>query len=71
MTLESLLLTLSRIKNIVIADKEKLADSWFKPEILGALENVSIDWVEPTSEDDGNGIIEIFISTPNGEIKID
>jgi hypothetical protein len=61
----------SRIKSIVIADKDKLADSWFKSEILGALENVSIDWVEPTSEDDGNGIREICISTPNGETKID
>jgi hypothetical protein len=41
----------SKIEKIVIADKDQLAESWFKPEILGALDKVTIDWVDPSAND--------------------
>ncbi len=63
--------TVSKIEKIVISDKDQLSDSWFKSEILGALENVSIDWVDPSSQDGETGIISVHLSTPNGSIVLD
>ncbi len=61
----------SKIEKIVIADKDQLADSWFKSEILGALDNVSIDWVDPSANDGDNGIVAVHLSTPNGSVVLD
>lgn len=61
----------AKIEKIVISDKNQLSDSWFKFEILGALENVSIDWVDPTSQDGETGIISVHMSTPNGSLNLD
>ncbi len=61
----------SKIEKIVIADKEQLSDSWFKPEILGALSGVSIEWTDSDSNDGDNGIVGIEVATPNGVIKLD
>jgi hypothetical protein len=58
-------------EKIVISDKEQLSDSWFKSEILGALENVSIDWVDPSSQDGETGIVSVHLSTPNGSEVLD
>ena len=44
----------SQIEKIVIADEEQLAESWFKSEILRALEKVTIDWVDPPVKDGDN-----------------
>ena len=61
----------SKIEKIVIADKDQLADSWFKSEILGALAEVSIDWVDPSANDGDNGIVAVHLSTPNGSVVLD
>ena len=63
--------TVSKIEKIVISDKDQLSDSWFKTEILGALENVSIDWVDPSSQDGETGIVSVHLSTPNGSVVLD
>ena len=61
----------STIKKIVIADKDQLADSWFKSEILGALNNVAIDWVDPNVNDGDNGIVAVHLETPIGSVVLD
>jgi len=61
----------SKIEKIVIADKDQLAESWFKPEILGALAEVTIDWVDPSTNDGDNGIVAVHLSTPNGSVVLD
>jgi hypothetical protein len=61
----------SKIEKIVIADTDQLADSWFKSEILGALDNVTIDWVDPSANDGDNGIVAVHLSTPNGSVVLD
>jgi hypothetical protein len=61
----------SSIEKIVIADKDQLAESWFKAEILSALGNVSIEWVDPSENDGDNGIVAVDLKTPNGVIRLD
>ena len=63
--------TVSKIEKIVIADKEQLSDSWFKTEILSALDKVSIDWVDPSTQDGETGIVSVHLSTPNGSVVLD
>jgi hypothetical protein len=63
--------TVAKIEKIVIADKDQLSDSWFKTEILGALENVSIDWVDPSTQDGETGIVSVHLSTPSGAVVLD
>jgi hypothetical protein len=63
--------TVSKIEKIVIADKDQLSDSWFKSEILSALENVEIDWVDPSSQDGETGIVSVHLITPNGSVVLD
>jgi hypothetical protein len=48
-----------------------LAESWFKSEILGALAAVTIDWVDPSTNDGDNGIVAVHLSTPNGSVVLD
>ena len=61
----------SKIEKIVIADTDQLAESWFKAEILGALDKVTIDWVDPSANDGDNGIVAVHLSTPNGSVVLD
>ncbi len=63
--------TVSKIEKIVISDKDRLSDSWFKSEILGALGNVPIDWVDPSSQDGETGIVAVHLKTPNGSVVLD
>lgn len=63
--------TVSKIEKIVISAKGQLSDSWFKPEILAALENVSIDWVDPSSQDGETGIVSVHLNTPYGSVVLD
>jgi hypothetical protein len=64
-------IAVSKIVKISIADKDQLSDSWFKDEILGALGNVSIDWIDTANQDDEAGIISVQLSTPNGFVVLD
>ena len=60
-----------QIEKIVIADKEKLSDSWFKTEILNGLDSVSIDWIDPSTQDGETGIVSVHLSTPSGSVVLD
>ncbi len=64
-------IAVSKIVKISIADKDQLSDSWLKDEILGALGNVSIDWIDTANQDDEAGIISVQLSTPNGFVVLD
>jgi hypothetical protein len=55
--------TVSKIEKIVISDKDQLSDSWFKEEILAALGDVTIEWVDPSTNDDQSGIVAVHLST--------
>ena len=61
----------AKIKKIVIADKDQLADSWFKEDIVASLEEVSVEWLSPNEADTGNGIVSISLNTPSGIVIID
>lgn len=61
----------AEIEKIVIADKDKLADSWFKDEILVSLGNVNIEWVHPSTNDNQTGIVAVQLSTPFGITVLD
>jgi hypothetical protein len=61
----------ARIEKIVIADKDQLADSWFKEEIIEALSGISVEWVNPISNDGENGITQITVKTPSALITLD
>ena len=62
---------LAEIKRIGIADKNQLNDSWFKTEILAALGEVEINWIEPSANDGRHGIKEVHFQTPKGNVLID
>ena len=62
---------LAEIEKIVIADKDQLADSWFKDEILAALGDVNIEWVDPATNDDQSGIVSVHLTTPQGLVILD
>jgi hypothetical protein len=55
----------------VIADKEKLTDSWFKDDILASLGDVDIEWVDPSTNDNQSGIVAVYLATPGGVVVVD
>ncbi len=59
------------IEKITVADKDELSKSWFKDEIMIALQKTKIEWASPSSNDDQAGIVSIRFSTPNGDVEID
>ena len=61
----------AKIEKIVIADSEKLQDSWFKNEILDSLGKVQIEWIDLGGEEDINGIVAIHLSHLDDQIVID
>ena len=61
----------AEIKKIVIADHEKLTDSWFKDEILNSLGGVSIEWIDPELNDNQTGIVSVHLTTPTGLVILD
>jgi hypothetical protein len=61
----------SKIEKIVIADEDKLSDSWFKEEILSALSEVGIEWIEKHQNDGEKGIVSVEVRTPAGVIVLD
>jgi hypothetical protein len=62
---------LAEIRKIIIADKEQLAGSWFKEEILASLGQVQIQWVDPELTDIDTGILAVHMITPNGVVILD
>jgi len=61
----------AEITKIVIADADKLADSWFKSEILASMGAISIEWIDPRENDDQSGIVSIEIATNQGKVLLD
>lgn len=62
---------LTEIEKIVIADKDRLTDSWFEQEILSSLGKVEIKWVDPITNDQQTGILAVQLSTPSGVVILD
>jgi len=58
----------AKIEKIRIAGQDELSDSWFRDEILSALSGVVIEWVNLDQSDCEVGILELELSTPNGNI---
>jgi hypothetical protein len=61
----------ARIEKIVIADKEMLADSWFKDDISASLGNIVIDFTTTKSGDDSAGIVAVIFGVSNKSEIID
>jgi hypothetical protein len=59
------------IAKIVIADKDQLADSWFRQEILSGLSGLQIEWVDPDKSDGMSGILAIQMEVASQIISID
>jgi hypothetical protein len=62
---------LASIKKIVIAAKDQLAGSWFKEEIIASLEDVTIEWVDPSKVEYQTGLIAIHLEAPSGLVILD
>ena len=63
--------SVAKISKLVIADDEKLADSWFQDEIKSALTGVEIEWVKPESNEGDKGIVAVELSVNNKVVKLD
>jgi hypothetical protein len=61
----------AKINKLVIADDEKLADSWFQDEIKTALSGVEIEWVKPESNEGDKGIVAVELTVNNSKIRLD
>ena len=55
----------AKISKLVIADDEKLADSWFQDEIKSALTGVEIDCVKPELTEGDKGIVAVELTVNN------
>ena len=51
--------SVAKISKLVIADDEKLADSWFQDEIKIALSGVEIEWVKPESNEEIKELLQL------------
>ena len=60
----------AKISKLVIADDEKLADSWFQDEIKSALTGVEIEWVKPELNQGDKGIVEVYFEIRSQSILI-
>jgi len=63
--------SVAKITKLVIADDEKLADSWFQDEINSALSGVEIEWVKPESNEGDKGIVAVELTVNNSKIRLD
>jgi hypothetical protein len=63
--------SVAKITKLVIADDEKLADSWFQDEIKSALTGVEIEWVKPESNEGDKGIVAVELTVNNLKVRLD
>ena len=61
----------AKIAKIILADDQKLADSWFKSEIEFGLEHIEIEWVNPDLNRGDNGIVAIELLLWDKVITLD
>ena len=59
------------IQKITIADNDQLSDSWFRQEILEALNEISIEWERSNSNISNEGIVSISLSFNGKIVEID
>jgi hypothetical protein len=60
----------SHISRIEISGDEKTIESWLGSSPKGALKDVEVIYLDPSSSE-GTGIISVTISTPNGDVVLD
>ena len=58
------------ISKLVIADDERLADSWFQDEIKSSLTGVEIEWVKPELNEGDKGIVAVELIVNNSRVKL-
>jgi hypothetical protein len=61
----------AEIIKILISDKDELADSWFKHDIMAALGDIKVEWIAPSLNEGQKGIVSIELSTPRGPVVLD
>lgn len=61
----------AEIEKLVISDKNQLADSWFKEEILSSLGHIQIEWVDPSMFENQTGIVEVHLKSSLGTVVLD
>jgi hypothetical protein len=59
------------IEKTTIADTAQLSDSWFETEILGDLNGVDIEFVDPSANDGQSGIDSVRLTTSGGVVTLD
>jgi hypothetical protein len=62
---------ISKISKLVIADDRKLADSWFKEEIIAGMNDTEIEWVGNQENEGFSGILAVHFLTPHGIVIIE
>ncbi len=60
----------SKLKSLLIASKEQLSKSFFQQSIYDSLEEISVEWVNPNSQEYFKGIVSVEIETTNRIIQI-
>ncbi len=59
------------ISKIIIADGNKLAESWFKEEIVNALGTTTVEFVAPEENDGEIGIVAVEFQTKSGSVILE
>jgi hypothetical protein len=63
--------TVAKIEKIVIADKDELSESWFKAEIIEALDQIELIWIDPEQNEGLQGIVSIEVIVNSISVLID
>jgi hypothetical protein len=61
----------ARILSITLSNQDQLETSWFKEEILGALNEVQVKWDISTTKDDPQGIVSVQFLTTRGIVVVE
>jgi hypothetical protein len=61
----------TEISQIVLADQNELADSWFREQILDSLGTTKLSWIDEALNDGEVGIAKVIFKTPGGLVEID
>jgi hypothetical protein len=61
----------SKIDKFRISDEDQLSDSWFRKELLEALGEINIDWLDLDRGAESKGILSVVFNTPQGKIDLD
>jgi hypothetical protein len=64
-------IAIAEITKIVIADRNQLSNSWFKADILSSIGDITIEWIDPSENDNQTGIAALSLSTTTGNVYLD